>query len=435
MPSAHATDPAANLTARRARVAKALELTDEVLLVGAGEPIPLPENTDQTYPFRAHSEYHYLSGSIDAPGGVLAFDPKRGPVKGWSSFVPDVTEAERIWEAREQDPGDALARLEPYLTARRGRPLVNLGAALRGVTTDPGRLAGVREKLHHARRPKDAVELSSLRRAAVATAAGYAALREHLAPGVTERALQIELEAGFQRAGGHRTGYGTIVATGSNSAVLHFPPGARALKRGDFLLVDAGADVDRYVIDVTRTYVVGGRPTAFQRELFDLVLRTEEIAITRCVAGAEWKDIHLQAAVEMTAGLVDLKVMRGRAESLVEQGAHTLFFPHGLGHMVGLGVRDASGRFPGRQPFTDPALKNLRMDLPLQPGYVVTVEPGLYFIPAILNDPARRKQYKDAVNWELAEKCLTLGGVRIEDDVLVTDGAPEVLTRAIPKDW
>ena len=98
-------------------------------------------------------------------------------------------------------------------------------------------------------------------------------------------------------------------------------------------------------------------------------------------------------------------------------------------------MRDASGRFPGRQPFTDPALKNLRMDLPLQPGYVVTVEPGLYFIPAILQDPARRKRYRDAVNWDLAERCLPLGGVRIEDNILVTEGQPENLTRAIPKDW
>ncbi len=426
--------PPAHLAARRERVAKALELTDEILLVGAGEPIPLPENTDQTYPFRAHSEYVYLA-DLDTPGGVVAYDPKRGPIKGWSSFVPDVTEAERVWEAREQSPGDTLARLEPYLTVRRGRPIVNLGAPLRGVTTDPARLAAVREKLQHARRPKDAAELALLHRAATATAAGFAALREGLRPDVTERALQIELEAAFYRNGAERTGYGTIVAAGSNSAVLHFPPSERVLKKGNFVLVDAGADVGRYVIDVTRTYVVGGRPTPFQRGLFNLVLRAEEAAIARCVPGAEWKDVHRQAAVEMTTGLIDLKLMRGQAESLVEQGAHTLFFPHGLGHMTGLGVRDASGRFPGRQPFTDPALKNLRMDLPLQPGYVVTVEPGLYFIPAILNDPARRKQYRNAVNWDLAEKCQTLGGVRIEDDVLVTDGPPEILTRAIPKDW
>lgn len=426
-------DPS-TLAARRERVAKALELTDEILLVGAGEPLPLPEGTDQTYPFRAHSEYVYLAG-LDSPGGVVAFDPKRGPVKGWTSFVPDVTEAERIWEARAQDPGETLARLEPWLTTRRGRTLVNLGAPLRGVRADEARTAAVREKFTHARRPKDPAEMALLRHAATATAAGFDALRAHLRPGVTERALQIELEAAFFRHGADRTGYGTIVGTGPNSAVLHFPPSRRTAKRGEFVLVDAGAEVDRYVIDVTRTYVVGGKPTGFQRDIFQIVLAAEEAAVARCVPGAEWKDIHLQAAVEMTAGLVNLKIMRGDPVSLVEQGAHTLFFPHGLGHLVGLGVRDASGRFPGRGPFTDPALKNLRMNLPLAPGYVVTVEPGIYFIPSLLNDPARRKQYRAAVNWPLAEKGIPIGGVRIEDNILVTAGAPENLTQAIPKEW
>jgi len=127
--------------------------------------------------------------------------------------------------------------------------------------------------------------------------------------------------------------------------------------------------------------------------------------------------------------------MRGTPESLVEQGAHTLFFPHGLGHLVGLGVRDASGRFLGREKNDSAALKNLRMDLPLAPGYVTTVEPGLYFIPAILNDPHRRKRFRTCVNWSLVERHLGIGGVRIEDNVLVTDRQPEVLTIGIPKEW
>ena len=110
-----------------------------------------------------------------------------------------------------------------------------------------------------------------------------------------------------------------------------------------------------------------------------------------------------------------------------------LFFPHGLGHMLGLGVRDASGLEPGRTKDPRPSLRTLRMNLILRPGYIVTVEPGLYFIPALLNDPARRAKFRDAVNWPLAEKCLGLGGVRFEDNILVTDGAPVNLTAAIPK--
>ena len=125
--------------------------------------------------------------------------------------------------------------------------------------------------------------------------------------------------------------------------------------------------------------------------------------------------------------------MRGNAEALVEQEAHLLFFPHGIGHLVGLGVRDASGTLPGRPRSTRASLKNLRMDFPLAPGYVVTVEPGLYFIPPLLNDPARREKFRDCVAWDKVTPHLALGGVRIEDNVLVTSGAPEVLTAAIPK--
>ncbi len=109
-----------------------------------------------------------------------------------------------------------------------------------------------------------------------------------------------------------------------------------------------------------------------------------------------------------------------------------LFYPHGLGHMVGLGVRDASGLEPGRARDERPSLRSLRMDLILRAGYVVTVEPGLYFIPAILQDPARRERHRAAVNWDLVDRHLQLGGVRIEDNLLVTEAAPVNLTAAIP---
>ncbi len=417
------------LSERRVRVAAALQLDDAILLAGAGDPVSLPEGSDQTYPFRAHAEYFYLT-ALECAGGVVTFDPRD---QSWISFVPEVTEGERVWEGRQQEPGTLLAGLAPWLAARANRPVAMLGAPLPDVTPDGQLTARTRELLRHARRPKDAHELHLIRRAATASAAGYAKLREHLRPGVTERALQVELEAEFARHGATRPGYGTIVGTGPNAAVLHFSPSERAARAGEFVLVDAGAEIDRYMADVTRTYVVGGAPTAFQRDLYQVVLGAEVNAISRCVAGAEWKEIHLACAVELVAGLVAMGVLRGAPESLVAQEAHTLFFPHGLGHMVGLGVRDGSGMFPGRTKDPRPSLRTLRMDLPLAAGYVVTVEPGLYFIPALLNDPARRARFRDAVNWPLVEPHLALGGVRIEDNVLVTSGAPEVLTAAIPK--
>ena len=423
-----------HLAERGRRVAEAIGLRDEILLIGAGEPIPFPDGSDQTYPFFAHPEYHYLTG-IDAPGGVLAFDPRQRSSKRWVSFVPRVTDAEKMWEGRTQPGGTPLPRLEPWLGARRGRPIINLGSPLRGVRSDESDVARTREQFTHVRRAKDELELGLLRRAAAATAKGFSAVRRHVRVGVTERALQIELEAEFFRNGADGVGYCTIVGSGPNSAVLHFSPSRREIRSGEFVLIDAGARVDRYVIDVTRTFVAGRKPTHFQRELFSLVLEAEQNAILRCVPGAEWKELHLKAAIEMTAGLIELKLMKGNAESLVEQGAHTLFFPHGLGHLVGLGVRDASGRYPGRPQDESPALRNLRMDLPLAAGYVTTVEPGLYFIPGILNDPKRRRQYRRSVNWHRVDNYIGCGGVRIEDNVLVAENGPEVLTASIPTDW
>lgn len=420
-----------NLSDRRSRVASALNLGDAVLLICAGAPVPLPENSDQHYPFRAHADYFYLA-NCETPGGVMAFDPSDGERDGWVPFVPVVTEGERVWEGRLQAPGEPIAALAGWLAQRKGRPVASLGARCEGAQADAALSSRVRGQFIHARRVKDAAEVALLRRTAVATAAGFSRLRERLKPGVTERQLQIEMEAEFFRHGGTRPGYGSIVGVGPNSAVLHFEPGARAAREGDFVLVDAGAEIDRYMSDVTRTYVVG-EPSAFQRDLFQVVLAAEENAVARCVPGAEWREVHLAAAVEMVAGLVSMDVMRGTPESLVEQEAHTLFFPHGLGHMIGLGVRDGSGLEPGRAKSARASLATLRMDLPLAPGYVVTVEPGLYFIPALLNDPARRVRFRDCVNWPLAEQHLALGGVRLEDNVLVTDGAPDVLTRDIPK--
>ena len=414
--------------ARRARIAPALGLTDEVLLVGAGSPIPKPEISDAMLPYIAHQEYYYLTGHADAMGGIVAYDPK----SGWASFVPEVTEADRVWEGKEQLPGELLGNFPAWLEARKGRKIIMLGAPVAGVNFHEQRTAEVREVYKHARRPKEPGEVDLMKRCAAAAAAGYAKIQPLLKPGVSERTLQIELEAEYFRHGAQVTGYDSIVGVGPQSAVFHGSPSPdRVARDGDFILIDSGPQLDRYVIDVTRTYVAG-KPGAFQRDFYQVVLNAFRRACARCRPGAEWKDIHLAAAVDLMAGLVSLGIMKGNAESLVERDAHTLFFPHGLGHMVGLGVRDAGGLEPGRTKDPRPCLRSLRMDLILRPGYVVTVEPGLYFIPALLNDPVRREKYRECVNWDAAGRHLGLGGVRLEDNLVITDGEPENLTAAIP---
>ena len=414
------------LQQRRERAASAWAPADDVILVGAGEPVSIPGGADQTYPFLAHTEYVWIADRETA-GAVTAYDPR----EGWTDFGPVVTEAERVWEGREQGPGVPLSELPAWLAARRGRPVVHLGSPLAGANGG-ARTEALREALTHARRPKDEVEIARIRRAVAATVKGYEAAVAAIREGVTERAVQVEMESAFYRGGGTRTAYGSIVGFGSNAAVLHFEPGTRVAKKGDLVLIDAGAEVERYCADVTRTYRVGPWD-GFARELYEMLLEVQVRAVASCRAGAEWRDIHLASATGIAGGLAKLGILKGTAEGLVEQDTHALFYPHGLGHLLGLGVRDASGYLPGRARSTRPGLSMLRTDLPLEPGYVITVEPGVYFIRALLASPANREKHAKTVAWDRVDGLLDFGGIRIEDDVLVTKGDPDILTAAIPK--
>jgi Xaa-Pro aminopeptidase len=419
------------LHARRQRIADALGLKDEVLLVGAGEPVGIPGGQDQTYAFLSHQEYFYLTDT-ETEGGVVAFDP----ATGWDDFVPVVTRGQRVWEGKEQAPGKPLTELAGWLAARRGRGVVMLGAPLAGVVSDAARVAEVRGLFTHARRAKDDAEIERMRQAVSATAPAFARVRELLANGtggsLSERDIQVEIESAFARHGATRNCYGTIVAAGSDAAVLHFHPGSRKAEDGDLLLIDAGAEVDRYGADVTRTFAVGAVDSA-RRDLHAAVTNAMHRATAACVAGAEWVDIHLIAAREMAEGLVGMGVLRCSAEDAVERGTMGLFFPHGIGHMIGLGVRDATGRLPGRGPTRRAGIVTIRCDFPLQVGYTMTVEPGCYFIPPLLNEGEAREQHRDAVNWPLVDSLIAsgIGGVRMEDNIVVTDGAPENLTGMI----
>jgi Xaa-Pro aminopeptidase len=403
---------------RRAAAAAAWDVDGAVVLVAAGAEIPVPGRGDRAYPYRAHSEYLYLTDR-ERPGGVLAFDPG----EGWIEFVVPVTADELLWTGLEGDregvPEGTRPRdeLEGWLA---GRPARRLGA-----TDDPD--VALRNELIRVRRPKDDDELERMRVAEEATRAGFAELAGMVEPGRTERELQVALEAAFLRSGGDFLAFESIVAAGDHSAVLHFAPTLRELEAGQLLLVDAGAEYRGYASDVTRTYAVGGELDARQRVVWETVRRAGEAAIAACRPGVEWREIHRTSALVSAEGLVELGVLRGTPETLVESGAVTLFFPHGVGHMVGLGVRDAGfASDEAREPA--PGLPRLRLDIPLQPRHAWTVEPGIYFVAPLL---ARHRDRRD-VDWDRVDELLGFGGVRIEQNVLITDDGCDVLTAAIP---
>ena len=400
-----------------------------VVLIGAGDPIPIPGRADRAYPFLAHSEYFYLTDRR-CPGAVLAYDPQ----EGWREFMPVISADERLWSGDVHEPGTPISELAPWLEQRRGRRVGQLGAPIPKAPSDAAVAAELRTRMDRVRRRKDDIELARMRLAADATCAGFAAAVPFIAPGISERALQIEIEAGFLRHGADSLAYDSIVASGQNAAVLHHLPTQRRLGAGELVLIDAGAEYRCYDCDVTRTYPVSREFSAEQAAVYALVLKVQKAAIGRCRAGVEYRDIHLAAAFDVAQGLVDAGFLRGNAAGLVEQGASALFFPHGIGHMVGLGVRDAGGYLPGRSRSEAPALRFLRIDLPLEPGHVVTIEPGVYFPPHVLEDPEIRRQHRDTVVWNRVDTLRGFGGIRIEDNVLIRDGGNEGLTRAIPKE-
>ena len=425
-------DIASRLETRRQAVAAGWNAGAEAVLIGAGDPVHIPGRADRTYPFRAHSEYFYLTDR-ERPGGVLAFDAD----EGWVDFVVPVSRDELVWEGAPADAqeGVPIDELAGWLAARRGRPIVNLGApihALDGAGPGGGEklTAEFRRHLNRVRRPKDAIELERMRVAERATSAGFAAIVPLLGAGRTERGVQIELEAEFFRRGADALAFETIVASGPNSAVLHFPPTAKSLEQGELVLIDAGGEFRGYASDVTRTYPVSGSFTAEQAALHELVRRAGEAATSLCRPGVEFSDLHLTAALTIAEGLTDFGLLHGSPQALLESGTVSLFFPHGIGHMAGLGVRDAGEVLPGRAPAS--GMPRLRADLPLESGHVVTVEPGIYFIPALLSDADTRRRLHAEVNWARVDELLSFGGIRIENDVLIGDEGPEILTADIP---
>lgn len=417
--------PDPNVDARRDRAIRAWNLTDEVVLVHAGHPIQKPGGFDQCYPFTPHPHYRWLTNQR-RPGSVLAYDGS----EGWVHFVEPVTEHERVWDGDPPEPvGRPVSELEGWVSSKAGRPVIHLGSS---EETGDG-VERLTTALDHERRKKDEWEVQLMRRTAQATAAGYALMPGVIKPGITERQIQIELEAGFSRAGADGTGYASIVGTGANSRIFHFTPGDKKVASDDLVLIDAGAMIDDYVIDVTRTYSASGTWAGRQADVRAIVRAAQEAVFAQCKPGSRWSECHRAAALVIAKGIVDLGLSRVGAEDLCESGAVALFLPHGVGHAVGLGVRDSGGAMPGapKEPSKVCGV-NIRVDLPLEPGFVMTIEPGLYMIPALLDKEETRSKYGDMLNWSALESWKNFGGLRLEDNLLITEGEPENLTAMIP---
>lgn len=412
------------LAKRREKVADALadHLKDgEVALFYCGDPIQKPGGLDQTYFFIPQPEYFWLTG-FRKPRGIVSYSKN----EGWTDFVQLPTVEERLWEGGEDEvAGRDISEFDAWLGSNRFSKVVPFGKT--GTPVAPE----IQEAVNRARRPKDSAEIDLIKRAASMAAAGYQRITNVVRPGISERAIQIEYEAEVLRAGAEKFPYDTIVGSGKNAAVLHAIPTAKKVSENELVLIDGGADLYDYCVDITRTFSSSAKFTTQQKAIYDLVLQAQLAAIEKCRPRVEWHDVHRTAARVLAQGLKDLGLLTCAPDVALESEAISVFLPHGVGHMVGLKVRDVGG-VAGRPVRTCCGVR-VRVDLPLEENFVMTVEPGLYFVQALLDRAETRTRFKDQIAWAEVEKWRDVGGVRIEDDIQVTGSEPVNLTAEVPK--
>lgn len=404
------------------------------------------------YPFRAESHFLYFVGQaiegaalVMEPGSEVLYVPPPDPEEAlWSGPMPSLDE---IAEAAgvPTRPIDEIHVPEGALTLPAqdwegaffqsellGRDI----AAGSGPELEEASVA-LAEAVIELRLTHDDAAIAQLRQAVRATDASHRAGLAVTAPGKREAAVRAAMEAAFV-AWGYQAAYNPIVTR--HGEVLHATRQDGVLAAGDLLLADVGAETpEGWAADVTRTWPVSGRFSSTQRELYEAVLDAQRAAIEQVRPGVRYLDVHRAAGRALVRSLVDIGILRGDPAEVYELGGAALFFPHGVGHLLGLDVHDMedlgdrAGYAPGRTRSTTPGDRYLRLDRDLRPRMAVTIEPGFYQIPHLLDRAEEIGPLEPHLRRDVLARFRDVRGIRIEDDVLVTDAGAEVLTRAIPK--
>ena len=412
------------------------------------------------YPFRQDSSFLYFFG-LDGAGlaGVIDLDADRECLFGddvglediiWTGPQPPLAERAAEVGVRETAPsaklgevlGAALAKKRKvhYLPPYRADVTAAIGAltgAPYGKVKDGASVDLIRAVVAQ-RAVKSADEIAEIEAAVAITRPAYLAAMHMARPGRGETYVLGAME-GVMRSLGGSWAFPPIVTV--NGHIFHNLGASNVLARGRMLVADAGAESPlHYACDITRTIPVGGRFNRRQRDIYEAVLFGQMTALRAIRPGVRYKDVHLSVASALVSRLKDLKLMKGDGEAAVAQGAHALFFPHGLGHMLGLDVHDMEGLgethvgYDGAVRRSEQfGLAYLRMARELRPGHVLTVEPGIYFIPALIDDWRAKGKFVDFIDYDRVDRFRDFGGVRIEDDVVITDSGCRILGPPIPK--
>lgn len=436
-------------TARRRQLAERLK-APALLVAGQSRPRNFQHNR---FPFRAESHFLYLVGRsiedaallLQPSGAATLYAPPADPeAELWTGPMPSLDQLSKELELEvrpiddlEVDGGVATLPPQDLETALWLSELFD-----RDLTPGEGEdLAAADAELADAmialRLCHDTAAIEQLRQAAAVTFRAHVAGMRSTRVGEREANVRAAMEAAIIAAG-CSTAYGSIVTV--HGEVLHNERHDGLLGAQDLLLADVGAETpEGFAGDVTRAWPVSGRFSGTQRAIYEVVLASQRAAIAAVAPGARYLDVHRAAGLALVEGLVGLGILQGNARELYTRGAAALFFPHGVGHLLGLDVHDMedlgdrAGYAPGRERATNAGDRYLRLDRDLAPGMCVTIEPGFYQIPRILSRPEEIGELESALDRSVLARFADVRGIRIEDDILVTDTGSEVLSAAVPK--
>jgi Xaa-Pro aminopeptidase len=432
--------------------------TGIALFPGNGEaPMNYPANT---YHFRQDSDFLYFFG-LDLPGfaGILDFDSGKDRIFAndydmddiiWMGPQPTVKELALKCGIHETAPLtkleetviDALSKKRKihFLPPYRGENKMTLGSLLKEnpcqmkTSSSPELIKAVVAM----RSVKEEVEIAEIEKAVDIAYEMHITAMKMCKPGIKEQDIFGMIE-GIALSKGGGTSFPIILSV--DGQTLHNHSHMNVLKKGKMMVTDAGAETNfHYASDITRTTPVGGKFSQQQKEIYEIVLKANTEAIAGARPGVSNRDIHYLACKIIATGMKDLGLMKGDVNEAVAAGAHALFMPHGIGHMLGLDVHDMEALGENYIGYNDDIKRSdqfgtafLRFALPYKPGHVFTVEPGCYFIPELISLWKSEGKYKDFINYSKIDSFLPIGGIRIEDNVLITEKGHKVLGKPIPK--
>jgi Xaa-Pro aminopeptidase len=444
-------------TKRREELHKKMR-TGLALFIGSVEaPLNYPANT---YHFRQDSDFLYYFG-IDLPGfaGLMDFDSGKDRIFGndydmddiiWMGPQPKVKELALKCGVTESVPlsgleeiiKDALSKKRKvhFLPPYRGETKMTLGSLLKENPCQMKTLASVDliKAVVSMRSVKEKIEIDEIEKAIDIAYDMHVTAMKMCREGVREQDIFGIME-GIALSKGAGTSFPIILSI--NGQTLHNHEHSNILKKGKMLVSDAGAETNlHYASDITRTTPVGGKFSQQQKEIYEIVLKANTEAIKATRPGMSNRDLHFMACKIIATEMKALGLMKGDVDEAVAAGAHTLFMPHGLGHLMGLDVHDMEALGENFVGYNDEVKRSdqfgtafLRFALPYKPGHVFTVEPGCYFIPELITSWKAEGKFRDFINYSKVESYLQIGGIRIEDDVLITEKGHKVLGKPIPK--